>query len=152
MPKYLVFRICSFTSSINIIPALHLSSTINGPRPHSISSSISPNVCCYYIAPNCRLLLCSLRLLLRWGPVNYVNAPTGRLKPIWLLPRRFFATINSYIPQLLKFHRYFTVEGVLVAQRWPFMPIPTKAEISLLLCLRRKMSVNGSRFIMRWNF
>ena len=94
-------------------------------------------------APKFHLLLCSLRLLLRWGPVNYVNAPTGRLKPIWLLPRRFFATINSYIPQLLKFHRYFTVEGALVAQRWPFMPIPTKAEISLLLCLWREMSVNG---------
>ena len=93
--------------------------------------------------PNAICCCVSTLLLLLRGSVYYVNAPTGRLKPIWLFPRRFFATINSYIPQLLKFHRYFTVEGALVARRWPSMPISAKAEISWLLCCGRKMSVNG---------
>ena len=84
-------------------------------RTYSISSSICPNVCCCILHPIPSVVVCLLFFLLLRGSVYYVNAPTGRLKPIWLLPRRFFATINSYIPQLLKFHRYFMVEGALVA-------------------------------------
>ena len=112
-------------------------------RPYSISPRyVSTCVVAYW--PKCHLLLCVYSSFITpRGSVYYVNAPTGRLKPIWLFPRWFFATINSYIPQLLKFHRYFTVEGALVARRWPSMPISAKAEISWLLCCGRKMSVNG---------
>ena len=112
-------------------------------RPYSISSSTYPNVCCCILHTNSKIC-CYVSTLLFYSEGQFIaNAPTGRLKPIWLFPCWFFATINSYIPQLLKFHRYFTVEGALVARRWPSMHISAKEEISWLLCCGRKMSVNG---------